>query len=112
MSKIFDQIQSDIQSHDIVLYMKGNEKFPMCGFSAAVVQILKSLEVEFKTIDVLQDMELREGIKAFAKWPTIPQLYVKGEFMGGCDILREMYQTGEFQAILVEKKIPFSCQKK
>ncbi len=107
MSKIFDQIQNDIASNDVVLYMKGNEKFPMCGFSATVVQILKTLGVEFKAIDVLQDAELREGIKSFANWPTIPQLYIKGEFMGGCDIIREMYQAGELQVLLCEKGITF-----
>lgn len=105
MSQIFDQIQKEITTHDVVLYMKGNEKFPMCGFSAAVVQILKSLKIEFKTVDVLQDMALREGIKAFTSWPTIPQLYIKGEFIGGCDIVREMYQSGELQTLLSEKGI-------
>ncbi len=105
MTQVFDQIRSDIASHDIVLYMKGNEKFPMCGFSAAVVQILKTLKVDFKAIDVLQDLELREGIKTYTSWPTIPQLYVKGEFIGGCDIVREMYQTGELQALFVDKGI-------
>lgn len=105
MSEIFDRIQSDISSHDIVLFMKGNEKFPMCGFSATVVQILKTLGVEFQAIDVLQDSELREGIKEFTKWPTIPQLYIKGEFIGGCDIVKEMYQTGELQELLAEKGI-------
>ena len=105
MANILDQIRNDIASHEVVLYMKGNEKFPMCGFSAAVVQNLKALAVEFKAIDVLQDSELREEIKAFANWPTIPQLYIKGEFIGGCDIAREMYQTGELQALLTEKGI-------
>jgi monothiol glutaredoxin len=105
MSQIFDQIQKEISSHDVVLYMKGNEKFPMCGFSAAVVQILRALKIEFKTVDVLQDMELREGIKTYTNWPTIPQLYIKGEFIGGCDIVREMYQSGELQTLLSEKGI-------
>ncbi|MBY0500774.1 MAG: Grx4 family monothiol glutaredoxin [Alphaproteobacteria bacterium] len=105
MSQIFDQIQKEISSHDVVLYMKGNEKFPMCGFSAAVVQILKTFNIEFRTVDVLQDMELREGIKTYTNWPTIPQLYIKGEFVGGCDIVREMYQSGELQALLSEKGI-------
>jgi len=105
MSQIADQIQNDISSNNVVLYMKGNEKFPMCGFSSTVVQILKKLNVEFKTVDVLQDMELREGIKAFTNWPTIPQLYIKGEFIGGCDIVREMYQSGELQALLDEKGV-------
>ena len=107
MSLVFEKIQKDINSHDVVLYMKGNDKFPMCGFSGTVVQLLKRLGVEYKTIDVLQDADLREGIKTFANWPTIPQLYIKGEFVGGCDIVREMYETGELQAFLSEKGI--SC---
>lgn len=105
MSQTFDQIREDISSHDIVLYMKGNAQFPMCGFSAAVVQILNTLGVNFKAVDVLKDSELREGIKSFTNWPTIPQLYVKGEFVGGCDIIREMYETGELQKLLVDKGI-------
>lgn len=108
MSQIFDQIRNEIMSHDVLLFMKGNDKFPMCGFSAAVVQILKALSVEFKAIDVLQDIELREGVKSFTNWPTIPQLYIKGEFIGGCDIVREMYQTGEFQTLLSEKGIEYA----
>lgn len=108
MAQILDQIQNDIASHDIVLYMKGSDKFPMCGFSATVVQILKTLGVKFQAIDVLQNADLREGIKTFANWPTIPQLYIKGEFVGGCDIVREMYQTGELQTLLSEKGIPFA----
>ncbi|MBY0272602.1 MAG: Grx4 family monothiol glutaredoxin [Alphaproteobacteria bacterium] len=105
MSQTFDQIREEISSHDIVLYMKGNAQFPMCGFSAAVVQILNTLDVNFKAIDVLKDSELREGIKSFTNWPTIPQLYVKGEFIGGCDIVREMYETGELQKLLADKGI-------
>ena len=103
MSSIFDQIQTQIQSHDVVLYMKGNKQFPMCGFSGTVVQILNNLQVDFEAVDVMQDNEIREGIKQFTNWPTIPQLYVKGEFIGGCDIVREMYQTGELQAFFAEK---------
>jgi monothiol glutaredoxin len=109
MSDVFDQIRKDLASHEVVLYMKGNDKFPMCGFSAAVVQILKTLNVPFKFVDVLQDAEIREGIKTFTNWPTIPQLYVKGEFVGGCDIVREMYQMGELQDLLVEKGISTSA---
>lgn len=105
MSQIFDQIREDISSHNIVLYMKGNAQFPMCGFSAAVVQILNTLDVEFKAVDVLKDSEFREGIKSFTNWPTIPQLYVKGEFIGGCDIVREMYETGELQKLFSDKGI-------
>jgi monothiol glutaredoxin len=108
MSQTFDRIQDEIASNDVVLYMKGNEKFPMCGFSGAVVQILKTIGINFKAIDVLQDAELREGIKAFTNWPTIPQLYIKGEFIGGCDIVREMYETGELKALLSEKGIAFT----
>lgn len=108
MSQIADQIQNDISSNNVVLYMKGNEKFPMCGFSSTVVQILKKLNIEFKAVDVLQDMELREGIKTFTNWPTIPQLYIKGEFIGGCDIIREMYQSGELKTLLEEKGVVHS----
>lgn len=108
MPDIVDQIKNDIESHPVVLYMKGNEKFPMCGFSSTVIQILNALHVEYMAVDVLQDMELREGIKTFTNWPTIPQLYVRGEFVGGCDIIREMYQTGELQELLKEKKVPLS----
>ena len=109
MSDVFDRIRKDITSHDVVLYMKGNDKFPMCGFLATVVQILKTLNVPFKAVDVLQDMDIREGIKAFTNWPTIPQLYIKGEFIGGCDIVREMYQMGELQDLLAEKGISTSA---
>ena len=94
-SAIIERIKNDIADTDVVLFMKGTPVFPQCGFSAAVVQALSSLGVRFKGIDVLQDPELRDGIKHFSQWPTIPQLYVKGEFVGGCDIVREMYETGE-----------------
>lgn len=94
-SPVFDRIKSEIDSHDVVLFMKGTPVFPQCGFSAVVVQALSNLGVKFSSVDVLQDPEVREGIKAFSNWPTIPQLYVKGEFLGGCDIVREMYETGE-----------------
>jgi len=106
MSQIFEQIRADLADNDVVLYMKGDEKAPMCGFSAAVVQILKTLGVSFKAIDVLKSEELRQGIKDFTNWPTVPQLYIKGEFVGGCDIVREMYQDGELQALLEAKGIP------
>jgi monothiol glutaredoxin len=91
----FDRIKQDITDNDVVLYMKGSPVFPQCGFSAAVVQVLTHLGVQFKGIDILADPELREGIKVYSSWPTIPQLYVKGEFVGGCDIIREMFETGE-----------------
>ena len=100
-----DRIANDIASSDVVLYMKGTPVFPQCGFSAATVQILTNLGVKFKAVDVLKDPEIRQGIKEFSNWPTIPQLYVKGEFVGGCDILREMYEAGELKPFLAEKGI-------
>ena len=90
-----ERIEQDIASEDVVLYMKGSPVFPQCGFSAAVAGVLTHLGVPFRGINVLDDMSVREGIKAFSDWPTIPQLYVKGEFVGGCDIIREMYEAGE-----------------
>ncbi|EPY01092.1 Grx4 family monothiol glutaredoxin [Magnetospirillum fulvum] len=92
---VFDRIRQDITENDVVLYMKGTPMFPQCGFSAAVVQVLTGLGVTFKGIDVLVDPSLREAIKQFTNWPTIPQLYIKGEFVGGCDIVREMAASGE-----------------
>ena len=103
------RIRSDIESNPVVLYMKGTPVFPQCGFSAAVVQVLTHLGVKFKGIDILQDAELRQGIKEFSQWPTIPQLYVKGEFVGGCDIVREMYGTGELQELLESKGVERSA---
>ncbi len=100
-----ERIQQDLAESTVVLFMKGNPVFPQCGFSATVVEILSRLGVKFKGIDVLMDPSLREGIKAYSQWPTIPQLYVKGEFVGGCDIIREMYQTGELQSYLTEKGV-------
>ena len=102
---LFERIQKEIDSHDIVLFMKGEAAFPQCGFSSLVVQVLSQLGVSFKDINVLEDGDLREGIKDFTNWPTIPQLYVKGEFVGGCDIIREMYESGELQGLLDEKGI-------
>jgi monothiol glutaredoxin len=90
-----ERIEADIASEDVVLYMKGTPVFPQCGFSAAVVGVLTHLGVPFRGINVLEDDSIREGIKAYSDWPTIPQLYVKREFVGGCDIIREMYETGE-----------------
>lgn len=98
--EIFERIRQDITKYDIVLYMKGTAVFPQCGFSAAVVQVLDSLGLPFKDIDVLADPQMRQGIKEFTNWPTLPQLYIKGEFIGGCDIVREMYASGELQALL------------
>jgi len=97
---VFDRIKQDVTSNPVVLYMKGTPVFPQCGFSAAVVQILSELGVKFKGIDVLTDPEIRQGIKEYSSWPTIPQLYVKGEFVGGCDIIREMAETGELKQLL------------
>ena len=99
------RIQSEITEAPVMLYMKGNAMFPQCGFSARVVQILTHLNVPFKTANVLEDAELREGVKQFSNWPTVPQLYVKGEFVGGCDIVTEMYQSGELEALMTEKGV-------
>jgi monothiol glutaredoxin len=93
-------IENEIKSNDIVLFMKGTPQFPMCGFSSQVVQILDRIGAPYKGHNVLENAELREGIKAYTNWPTIPQLYIKGEFVGGCDIVREMFQAGELQALL------------
>ncbi len=98
-------IDTAVKADDIVLFMKGNPNFPQCGFSATVVDILNHVGVAFKTYDVLSDPDLREGIKEFSDWPTIPQLYVKGEFIGGCDIIREMFSEGELASLFEEKGI-------
>ena len=102
---VFDRITQDITENDVVLYMKGTPMFPQCGFSAAVVQVLSGTGVKFKGIDVLADPSLRDGIKAFTNWPTIPQLYVKGEFVGGCDIVREMAANGELAKLFQDKGV-------
>ncbi|AZV38215.1 monothiol glutaredoxin, Grx4 family [Komagataeibacter xylinus] len=102
---VAQRIQAQIDANPVMLYMKGDANFPQCGFSARVVQVLKHLGVPFKTENVLADAELRQGIKDFSNWPTVPQLYVKGEFIGGCDIVTEMYQTGELEKLLTEKGI-------
>jgi monothiol glutaredoxin len=99
------QIDSEVKSNDVVLFMKGTPQFPQCGFSGQVVQILNYLGVPYKGINVLEDPALRDGVKAYSNWPTIPQLYVKGEFVGGCDIAREMFQAGELQQLFAEKGI-------
>ncbi|MCX7354372.1 MAG: Grx4 family monothiol glutaredoxin [Alphaproteobacteria bacterium] len=101
----FEQIKKDVAENDVVLFMKGSPAFPQCGFSATVVQVLNHVGVKFKGVNVLESMELRQGVKEFSNWPTIPQLYVKGEFVGGCDIIREMFQTGELQTLLKEKGV-------
>jgi monothiol glutaredoxin len=102
---VFDRIQQDIDENPVVLYMKGTPMFPQCGFSAAVVKALSDIGIKFKGIDVLVDPSLREGIKQFTNWPTIPQLYIKGEFVGGADIVREMAATGELETVLKEKGV-------
>jgi monothiol glutaredoxin len=102
---VFAEIQAQIDANPVLLFMKGTPMFPQCGFSARVIQILKHAGVPFKSVNVLEDQEIREGIKAFSNWPTIPQLYVKGEFVGGCDIITEMYQSGELQTLLTEKGV-------
>jgi monothiol glutaredoxin len=100
-----DEIRTEVTSNDVVLFMKGTPQFPMCGFSGQVVQILDYLGVPYKGINVLENEGIRQGIKDYANWPTIPQLYVKGEFVGGCDIVREMYQTGELAEMLQTKGV-------
>ena len=102
---VADRIKQDITDNTVVLYMKGTPVFPQCGFSAAVVQILTHMGVKFKGIDVLADPALRQGVKDFSSWPTIPQLYVKGEFVGGCDIVREMFESGELKDLLATKGV-------
>ncbi len=103
-------IDSEVKGNDVVLFMKGTPQFPQCGFSSQVVQILDYLGVPYKGINVLESGDLREGIKAYSQWPTIPQLYVKGEFVGGCDIVREMFQAGELQGLMKEKGLPVKDQ--
>jgi len=103
---VHERIQNEITANTVMLYMKGNAMFPQCGFSARVVQILTHLGVPFQTANVLDDPELRDGVKQFSSWPTVPQLYVKGEFVGGCDIITEMYQSGELETLLTEKGVP------
>jgi monothiol glutaredoxin len=98
-------IDNEVKGNDVVLFMKGNPQAPMCGFSAQVVQILDHLGVNYKGLNVLESDELRNGIKTYSNWPTIPQLYVKGEFVGGCDIVREMFQAGELTQVLEEKAV-------
>ena len=102
---VFDTIQGEIDTNDVVLFMKGTPVFPQCGFSSMVVQVLSHVGVKFKGIDVLADDDVRNGIKEFSNWPTIPQLYVKGEFIGGCDIIREMFEAGELEQMFDEKGV-------
>ena len=98
-----DRIQTEVDGNDVLLFMKGTPVFPQCGFSAAVIQVLSHLQVKFSSVNVLEDADIRDGIKQYSDWPTIPQLYVKGEFVGGCDIIREMYETGELKTFLEDK---------
>jgi monothiol glutaredoxin len=105
MSSTQELLKDLIEKNDVILFMKGTKEMPMCGFSSVVVQILMRLNVSFKDVNVLDDMDIREGIKVYSNWPTIPQLYIKGEFIGGCDIVREMYESQELQDLLTEKGI-------
>ncbi|MGH6984518.1 MAG: Grx4 family monothiol glutaredoxin [Stellaceae bacterium] len=102
---VTDRIKQDIADNTVVLFMKGTPVFPQCGFSARIVQILTQMGVKFKGVDVLADPAIRQGVKEFSNWPTIPQLYVKGEFVGGCDIVSEMYENGELKQVLAEKGV-------
>ena len=104
------QIENEIASQEVVLFMKGTPVFPQCGFSAAVVGVLSHLGIKFKGVNVLEDDDIREGIKTFTNWPTIPQLYIKGEFVGGCDIIREMYETGELIELMNSRGINVNPQ--
>jgi len=106
---VHERISKEVKENDVVLYMKGTPMFPQCGFSAAVVEILEYIGVPYKGIDVLQDPSLRQGIKEFANWPTVPQLYIKGEFIGGCDIVREMAESGELAKVLKDKSVKTSA---
>ena len=101
------KIKSELESNEVCLFMKGTPEVPQCGFSLAVSNVLKHLQVKFKGINVLENNDIRQGIKEFSDWPTIPQLYIKGEFIGGCDIVKEMFEKGELQKVLSEKKIPY-----
>lgn len=110
MTDINSKIKDNNSKDPVVLYMKGNPTFPQCGFSSTVVQILKHIGVNFQSYDVLQDENLREGIKSFSNWPTIPQLYVNNEFVGGCDIIREMFESGELKEYFTKNNIPLSLE--
>lgn len=109
MSDVQEKIRKTVTENDVVLYMKGTPVFPQCGFSSTVVQILDYLGVDYESVNVLEDQAIRQGIKDYNNWPTIPQIFVKGEFIGGCDIMREMFETGELKTLLAEKEIPLSA---
>ncbi len=106
ISNAIDRIKQDVAANDVLLFMKGTPNFPQCGFSGQVVKILGFLETPYKSVNVLEDPEIREGVKQYANWPTVPQLYVKGEFVGGCDIVREMFQSGELVGLLKSAGVP------
>ena len=110
MSEVRERIEKLISDHPVVLFMKGTPQFPQCGFSGRIAQILDYLGAPVVGVNVLEDADIRQGIKDFANWPTIPQLYIKGEFVGGCDIIREMFQAGELQQLLADKGITVSAQ--
>jgi monothiol glutaredoxin len=109
MMSIKETIENELKSNDVVLFMKGTPQFPQCGFSGQVIQILDHVGVGYKGLNVLESPDLRDGIKTYSNWPTIPQLYVKGEFVGGCDIVREMFQAGELQKLFTDKGIAFNA---
>jgi monothiol glutaredoxin len=100
MSSVHERIQSLVDANKILIFMKGNREIPMCGFSAAVVQVFNHLGVPYETVDVLEDSQIREGVKSFSNWPTIPQVYVDGKFVGGCDIVRDLYERGELESLV------------
>ena len=104
--QVKEQIENSINNNDVCLFMKGSPEAPQCGFSMAVSNILKILEVKYQSVDVLKDQNIREGIKIYSEWPTIPQLYIKKEFIGGCDIIKEMFENGELKKVLKDKNIP------
>ena len=108
MDEVIDNIKNEISENEVVLFMKGTSSMPQCGFSSRIAGVLNYLEVKYKDVNVLADDNLREGIKTFSNWPTIPQLYVKGEFVGGCDIITEMAMSGELDDLFTEKKIKFN----
>lgn len=110
MSDVKEWIDSEVKGTDVLLFMKGTPNFPQCGFSGQIVQILSYLGADYKGVNVLEDDDIRQGVKDYSNWPTVPQLYVKGEFVGGCDIIREMFQAGELQTYLEEKGIAMQGQ--
>ena len=109
MQDVHNKIKKTVTENDVVLFMKGTPTFPQCGFSSTVVQILEYIGTEYASVNVLDDQEIRQGIKSYNNWPTIPQIFVKGEFIGGCDILREMFETGELRELMTEKGVKLSA---